>query len=513
MWFQQARPIGIAESVGLFHVIFMPRWFWCLAIFPFCPLIAVASTPRLVIENRLIASPVEAESDLPQLARSPDGAVYLLWHQTGHSSQLKISAWNEVERRWGRPAPVSDNTPLLSAELPQLTAGTGGRVTVLWIQKSETDGKTPAARYASSSDGGITWTKAKAVTNKSETQTHPAVTTLPDGNVLALWIVARSSAAGPNPGIYSRILNSDTPDVLVGSFEAEPESTGLRAFPDGTALAMVRGQSGHESIRLFSTRFLQPAWTPLSPVTGSDFDRSNLPENSLALDVSGARLAVAWNGKTAGRWGAYVMRSPTAGNPFLAPQLISDSQPEGGVDVAQLSDGTVFAIWIDRDEAIADKRYLEIRRIRPDGSLSTAARVATLSIEAARAQPRLTLLRDDPANPRLLVAFTQIDPGVDHVTTRVIDVLPSDPYTVACATCPPLQTRGYPLHGYVQSVDVDRGLARVRFDAIPGVKPAGSENFHIGSEDNSALEPAAEIFARIELREGGWWLFAVRNKN
>ncbi|HTQ30767.1 MAG TPA: hypothetical protein VMI53_06115 [Opitutaceae bacterium] len=79
-----------------------------------------------------------------------------------------------------------------------------------------------------------------------------------------------------------------------------------------------------------------------------------------------------------------------------------------------------------------------------------------------------------------------------------------------CNDKSPEKLRGFAFKGRVVAVLAGRGEARVAFGDIPGALPAGTHDFKADPAVLAALGPGREILARIEQRNGEWWMFDVR---
>jgi hypothetical protein len=69
---------------------------------------------------------------------------------------------------------------------------------------------------------------------------------------------------------------------------------------------------------------------------------------------------------------------------------------------------------------------------------------------------------------------------------------------------------GFAFKGQIVAVLAEQGEVRVTFGEIPDAMPAGTREFKAAPEVLSAVQPGRDILARIERRNGEWWLFDVR---
>jgi hypothetical protein len=72
------------------------------------------------------------------------------------------------------------------------------------------------------------------------------------------------------------------------------------------------------------------------------------------------------------------------------------------------------------------------------------------------------------------------------------------------------ELHGFAFKGRIVAVQADQGVVLVAFHEIPGALPAGTREFKAAPQALAAVQPGREILARIEQRNGEWWLFDVR---
>jgi len=246
----------------------------------------------------------------------------------------------------------------------------------------------------------------------------------------------------------------------------------------------------------------------LSPAGANPVSTSKI--SSPTTVSSGGRLATVWFVADKNDPRVLLSVSPDAGQHFLMPQRIEDTRPVGGPDLVLLSDGTVFASWLEHYNK--DETAIWLRRISPGGDLSVPVLLATLPSD--HASPRLALVKDYDATPaQLLLAYTLGDGDASQIVTRLLTIpLPGTFPSANPCNCPTGDeaVRGYALKGRIVSLVPAHAALIVQHDAIPGVLPAATTEF---KTDPSVLNLAAagnEVFARIELRSTEWWLFSAR---
>jgi hypothetical protein len=495
---------------------------------------ACATSPLLVLENRLIASPAEPYSRAPQLARSPGGAVALVWAETAPDSaaQIRLSWFNAQNNSWSAAVTVATGKNIVSNadNTPQAAVSRSGEIAVLWYEAEPASqnaadnahGSEPSslAMVSFSKNRGQTWSAPTRLTQESRSQEFASLAALSDERFLAVWLDGRQSEPGaksdlahpPSQALYGREIGTasrTTADVLLDGRVCDCCPTGLVSFEDGTALAVYRDRGDDEIRDIASVSYHDNRWSSPVPLSHDGWKIAGCPVNGPALASSGPHVCVAWFSAPTGQPQVLASTSTSAGSPFLMPLRIDDRAALGKTAVAVLGDGTSFVCWIETAGADA---VVMLRRIDAQGDRSVPVRLATLTGSAKRGIPRLALLRNAAGGAaELLLAHTTAEAGINHVTTRLLIVQPPEPDRNPCATCPPSVTRGYAMRGRVESVTQKTGEAWVKINRVPGVMKAASVQFRFAAEDGAALVQGAEIFGRIEKRDDVWWLFSVQS--
>lgn len=234
------------------------------------------------------------------------------------------------------------------------------------------------------------------------------------------------------------------------------------------------------------------------------------PDDSVTVIAQNAgRMAKAWFEADNKDPRILVSTSPNAGEQFLMPVRVEDTQPIGAPDLVLLTDGTVFVSWPEHYNQ--NETALWLRRISPGGSLSVPVLLAVLP--AGQPQLKLALVKDYDATPaQLLIAYSLGEGETAQIVTRLLTIAPPVAASNPCQTCPDPDeaTRGHALRGHVVTFSAAHGTLTVNHGVIPDVLPGGTTEFKV---DPSILKQAAignEVFARIEKRDAAWWLFAAR---
>lgn len=247
--------------------------------------------------------------------------------------------------------------------------------------------------------------------------------------------------------------------------------------------------------------------------TNPELDRTSAARKSqkkepVTVSKSG-RMAKAWFEADRNDPRILVSTSPNAGEQFLMPVRVEDTQPTGAPDLVLLNDGTVFVSWPEHYNQ--NEVALWLRRISPGGSLSVPVLLAVLP--AGQPKPKLELVKDYDATPaQLLIAYSLGEEEAAQIITRLLTIAPPVATANPCQTCPDPDeaTRGHALRGRVITFSTAHNTLTVSHGEIVGVLPSGTTEFKVDPATLKQVAANNEVFARIEKRDDEWWLFATR---
>ena len=491
-----------------------------------------AAEPATVVET--LPSPAGANSFGSNLSVSADGVAWLTWLETDSdkTTRLHAATLERGSKRWSQAQTLATGRNLSTgtADFPAVSAGRNGHATALWYVDNAPSPETSHLHHGAgyhavtraTRDGGRTWSPPEKLSRESDLVEFAALTTLADGRVLAVWLDGRIKKARglhaahtdvkPAQQLFSRIVGSKGPDVLVDGKVCDCCHTALTAFPDGTALLAYRGRDDDEARDIRVARFRGESWSASRVLNSDDWRINGCPVNGPQLASDGGRVAAVWFTAADSDPRILASYSPDAGGRFLMPLRLSSPTPApaGRVSTILLHDGAILVSWVDSDGALV------LRRVTPDYSAAGPA-VSLTSSEHGRIKgfPRLALWRDyrGGSSPvQLLATFTRESPA--RVETLLVTV-PEGELLAAATDCDcsptPEQLRGYPIRGSIVAVDRARGTLTVKHAEVPGMFTAGSTEFRV---DAAALTPPAqpgrEFLARFESSPDGWRLFDVR---
>lgn len=502
----------------------MPRFPLFLAL-AFAALLSVpASAAKAPLSLDTFDTPAAARACAPTFATSPEGHVYLSWLEPAadHAWALRVAQLNLPDRTWSAPHTVATSPHLAPnrSDPPQLAAGTGGRLAVLWHQ-APVGGHAHgggAAFFSTSKDSGLTWSPPQPLSRESHEVEFASLAALPGGRFLAAWLDGRGKQHGGSAQqLYARVLGDDSPDHLVDDSVCDCCHTALLAFPDGSALLAYRDRAPGEIRDIYVARFSAGEWDDPRVLNDDNWHIAGCPVNGPRLSAVGGHVAAAWFTAADNDPRVLVSTSPDAGARFTMPQRIDLGHAAGRVDVASLRDGTRVVAWVENADAASNHpAMLHLRRLSPRDELGEPLTLPLAGSARDAGFPRLAVVKDYDATPaQLLLVFSAPESAARGLEARLI-TLPALSELAGrspCASCDEAEAaaaRGFALRGEVKSVAPERQAVIVQHEAIPGVMRAMTMQFRVDAGTLAQLAPGQSILGRIERRGREWWLFAVR---
>jgi len=180
----------------------------------FTPKVAVNQAPQKV------AARGEAR---PKIAIGPQGHVYLTWTQ-GLAKRFAGYVWfaRSIDggKSFEKPKIVHQDRAEITHRFDALNVASDGKITVAWVDKRDLEAakKTnqpytgAAIYYAVSTDNGASFQKEKKLVDSSCECCRIALTTKPDGTVVAFW--RHVFAGGQRDHMMAEIPKGDEPPTL-----------------------------------------------------------------------------------------------------------------------------------------------------------------------------------------------------------------------------------------------------------------------------------------------------------
>ncbi len=485
------------------------------------------------VEQTALISPAGSGATGASLTRDSAGTVYLSWVEpaAGGLQALKFATLDAHGRRWSPAHTIIQGSDwqVNAADGPTLAVQPGGRLTAVWLVLHPGAGAGPLppgihgdppcyALLSRSIDGGTTWSPPEPLSHESNAVDFVAFQPLANGQLLAAWVDGRGKKTDPdNPAqLRARLVGTDQPDTLVDPSVSEGCPLALTAFPDGSALLAYRGRTAGEIRDVLTARFIDGQWEERRAQSRDGWKISPAPADGPAMANDGPRVTEAWSTAAGDEPRVLVSNSPDAGGIYTMAQRVDLGHPLGRVSTLILRDGAQLVSWLDNPgEDSSQPGGLYLRRYTSYGSTMLPARLAAKSPTPVDGFPHLALVKDfdDQGPAQIVVTFTRAGATAGFETLLV--TLPDATILAAADSscdCAPHgeELVGYAMRGHITAMPPGRGTLRVSYTAVPGIMRAGEKEFKAAANVLATVKPDSEILARIEQRNGEWWIFDVR---
>jgi hypothetical protein len=319
----------------------------------------------------------------------------------------------------------------------------------------------------------------------------------------AVWDEARTRWSTPT-------LHKPSPHAPLGEIHVPRV-----VFPDGSELSVFFPAKDDRILDLHTQRHRADIASAPRALSSESWSKTQHPPEPPVLSARDARVVTVWLNLAEKSPRLFAALSPTAGEPFFLPLRIDDGQPLGRASLALLRDGSAYVSWLEAHGPEKSSAALWLRRLSPDGDLSVPVLIATAPSVTAFGHPQLALAKDYDTTPaQLLIAYPLTSDGVSQLVTRLITLPPADSFARGrpCPTCPPAESTrpGHAIIGHIVRLIPEKHQVILTHQEVPGILPAGSTLFHIDDHTLRSLPSASALAARIEQRDGAWWVFEVR---
>ena len=256
---------------------------------------------------------------------------------------------------------------------PQLAADAESGISVLYTVGKEIPGERfprSALRFIRSTDSGRTWSEPRTVNDGTEFGSHNfhALTSAPDGSLLATWLDARKGKSG--------VWMSRSTD---GGLTWEPNRpvytdptcpccrTSVAVAGDGTIYVAWRAILPGDVRDVVVTRSTDggKSWEPPVRTRADDWVYPGCPHAgpSLEVDAKGDVHVAWWTGK-AGQAGVYYARSSDGGKSFVAQPIATGERARPAHVQLAVSGQRVLVAW---DDGLGDIPRVLLRRSTDGG--------------------------------------------------------------------------------------------------------------------------------------------------
>lgn len=358
---------------------------------------------------------------MPRMLAMPDGGVLLSWvepTQQGHVLKFAV----QKDGVWKKQGIVTQGERWFVnwADFHSVVAIDESFWVAHWLAKRPA-GKTYDydVELAITNDAGKTWRPIGRPYQDKTPAEHGFVTIFPDaGQAGIVWLDGRNAAKNQlNPDgtektghfelRYTRIQRDGTVvnDQLLDSNTCTCCWTAVASTPKG-AVAAWRGRTDAEIRDNRIATLNNGQWSQPAPLGGEQWEIAGCPVNGPALAANNQQVLSAWFTAQGDSPRIRAAFSDDAGQHFSAPIEIDNAAPVGRVSVLWQNASTAYIAWMSASYQSGKKSWLMLRKISPDGVLSSPVKVVELSAGRDTGVPQMVATKTG-----LLLAWTHAAPN------------------------------------------------------------------------------------------------------
>lgn len=357
-----------------------------------------------------LPSPAASPSGEPFLATGSGDAVYLSWLEKSGDSTYALRFSTLAGEEWSAPRTIVERADFFVnwADFPSLIEDGTGRLVAHWLQRRGGGKYSYDVMFATSTDGGATWSEGRILHRDGLAAEHGfvAMWNAEEGGVEAAWLDGRGTV---DTAGHARAMHVATTSIgNDGTLGAEHLLD--RRTCDCCQVAAIRTARGpvvayrdrtEDEVRdIAVVRRVDGQWTEPSIVHDDHWQIAACPVNGPALAARGDTVVIAWFTGAQDTARVRVAYSTDAGATFAPPVRIDGGNPAGRVDVELLDDGSAAVSWLERtDSTLAEVR---LRRVPREGA--PGAPVVLARSSGARASGFPKIVRQGDA---LIAAWTE----------------------------------------------------------------------------------------------------------
>lgn len=365
---------------------------------------------------REVETPAGTASLAPALAAAGDD-LWLSWIDESGTGPRRVLVAHRGAQGWGEPQEVAAGPALVAnwADTPRLWSdAASGALVLTWPETiAMSDGL--GVRWASSRDGGTTWSEPAWLHADLGPSEHSFPAVLPASG-RAVWLDSRMTRAGGDVAVRTRRLGSEGRETVLDERVCECCSLDIAYTHRGPVVA-YRDRSEGEIRDIAVLVETGDGWHGPVAVAHDEWKIEGCPIQGPAIAALAGRggrwatseaVLVAWFTAAGNRPAVAAAYSDDAGASFGTPLVLDATSPLGRVDAALVDADVGWVSWVDRE---AGGAALRVARIDHTGGAPQIERVAATTAGRAGGAPRLELAGD-----RLVLAWTEV--GADG-TQRV----------------------------------------------------------------------------------------------
>lgn len=366
-----------------------------------------------------ISFPGNADSSLPYLYASEDG-LFLSWTEMLNDStaalfyaQFKKGSWKEAQM-----IAKSSNWFVNWADFPAIVEHKGTILTHI-LPKSSPSTFSYDVKLNVLSTGENEWKTDLPLHTDSTFTEHGFVSSIPysDNSFLLSWLDGRNTGGSSHDhsehsGAMSiRAAEVDFQgnvlwDELLDAKTCDCCQTSAAMTSEGPVV-LYRNRSDREIRDIAITRLVNGMWTEPKIIHADGWEIAGCPVNGPKVDAHQENVAAAWFTAANDTPQVKVSFSTNSGADFMEPQVLSEGNAIGRVDVALLEDNSALVTWMEME---GDTAYIFVQKVGLDGKKSQKHKVTPIDSGRKSGFPQMEI-----GDEQVYFAWTHLENSESNV--------------------------------------------------------------------------------------------------
>ena len=335
------------------------------------------------VSVRRLETPAPSNSSFSRVVADESGRIFLSW--VNRNEEVASLVFSQLtEDKWSEPQTVSqgDDWFVNWADFPMLSVNQGNK-TAHWLKMSAEgpyDYDIEAKFYNAEQQG---WSDPRIIHNDGVSAEHGFVSMLPlrAGHTLISWLDGRNTKSGGSHGAMTlRAGVFDSTGLTIDEWELDSRVCECcqtsSAMTAAGPIVVYRDRSDEEIRDIYSTRYVNGAWTAPEAVHNDDWRIAGCPVNGPAVAARDDQVAVSWFTAKDDTPEVQLALSDDGGITFSNPVPVAGPHTIGRVGAAILKSGRVVVSWLDTER---DGARIMLSLFSQDGKFVSSTEVAATS--------------------------------------------------------------------------------------------------------------------------------------
>lgn len=367
-----------------------------------------------------MGDPTDSGSRYPYLTTDEDGKVFMSWLMKIDEEMVALQYSSFEGKNWGevQTVRIDHNFFINWADFPSIVTKEGVPVAMHWLRKIEGGPYAYNVQIAFQGPDGR-WDQIITPHEDGTATEHGFVSMLaldPD-KVLAIWLDGRETEGREHDEYedMDRSMTIRSAEVsrdgtisrkkVIDSTVCDCCPTDLVAVKGG-AVAVYRNRTEGEVRDIAIARYdlATGQWSEPQIVHDDGWEIGACPVNGPRVDVLGERVAVSWFTAAGGEERVLLAQSTDGGRSFDSPVRMDNGNPMGRVDVKFRDNGSLYTIWLEREDEFG---RIILREISPTGELNVPLHMGNTEPGRGSGFPRMAMSENG-----LILGWTQTAPFI-----------------------------------------------------------------------------------------------------